>query len=419
MIRIITAALFTLISFSGLASESKTSVALARGEAITPQVFHIIYQSIKKQNFSASPAIVINRLAENRLLAIYSEENDITESQSKVGFQRTTSVNDQLVGLLRSTFRQPYSQWQMQQPDGLHSFIIEQNLPNASELKALMGNSAFVYELSGSILDSLKNTTLVRYSFPRAKEQVITLRDIYQRQNVQGRISLHQGDTRFLQKQVLQMIDRRSVLYWAQRHSGLSPEELASLKQIFADQRQRKVVMQSVGLGDFYHGTNPVFDELVKQVNQEEILAFYSRNKSQFQTIEAATIVDIRLSSQKEADEAYIELNTLSPAQQLARFQQSGQKPKIVSRTSSHPMWLTGLAFAQEEGQVSKPARLPVQKGESPSWAIVLVLNKEQGFLKPDSETVRYEASRNIAQRKANENFQKLITDLREQDSVL
>ena len=409
----LTLALTLPFTGSVLSEQPATAVVNINGETITPQVFQIIYKSIKKQDFTATPKATLNRLIENRLLALHSKDQNIQEPESKVGFQRPTSINDQLVGLLRSTFKAPYSQWQARQQHGLNGFISYQNTLTPTELKTLLGNTSFIYELPEAQLDALENTTLALYSFPNEAEQTITLKDIYQRQNVQGRISLHQGDRKYLSKQVLQMLDRRSVIYWARHYSGLSREDLISLKQILGDQRQRKVVMKSLGLGDFYHGNNPIFDELVKQVSQQEILAYYIRNKSMFRTIESAHVQAIYRSSQEDADKTYDQLNQLASKQLLTFFQKSGSKSEQVSRSSDHPIWLTGLAFAQSINRVSKPVRLPSLKGVKPSWAIVLVTEKEESTLKPDSETVRYEASRNIARRKANENFYTLLADLR------
>ena len=97
-----------------------------------------------------------------------------------------------------------------------------------------------------------------------------------------------------------------------------------------------------------------------------------------------------------------------------------GETPGLlgwIDRDDRHTNWVRGLAFVQPKGKPSPAFRSPQNDGEV-YWEIILLDEKVMGYQSPDSEGVRYEASKAIAREKMQQAYVSLRDDLREQACV-
>ena len=69
------------------------------------------------------------------------------------------------------------------------------------------------------------------WKFDEKNQGVITLKDVYDVQNVQGRNEMVGGNSGFVQQQARQLIVGRYVDLWARTASGLSAAEISGLKK--------------------------------------------------------------------------------------------------------------------------------------------------------------------------------------------
>ena len=71
----------------------------------------------------------------------------------------------------------------------------------------------------------------------------------------------------------------------------------------------------------------------------------------------------------------------------------------IVREAKDMP-WLNQLALIQHKGEMTQPIRSPEDSKGNATWEIVLVDERVESYSPADSETVRYQASQEIAKRK-------------------
>ncbi|MGB1220814.1 MAG: peptidylprolyl isomerase, partial [Alcanivoracaceae bacterium] len=84
-----------------------------------------------------------------------------------------------------------------------------------------------------------------------------------------------------------------------------------------------------------------------------------------------------------------------------------------IDRDDRHTNWVRGLAFVQPKGTPSPAFRSPQNDGEV-YWEIIFLDEKVMGYQPPDSEGVRYEASKAIAREKLQQQYVVLRDSLRD-----
>ncbi|WP_211825185.1 peptidylprolyl isomerase [Kistimonas asteriae] len=400
----------------------KNIAAIVGGEVITTVALDVFYQQAKPGDFRTTRESVLRDLIDNRLLAHWRESSGLVTEENPVGFSSDVAVADQLNGLVRQYWREPLERWIREQPGGIAGFIQEESIPSQNNLTDLMNNKSPVsFDATARQLEIFNQTILLTYRVPGRKTETITLRDIYDRQNVQGRIQLSRANPAYLAGQVEQLLGHRVVAYWAEAHTGLTTADLQSMKRVLIDRRERETVLKRLGLFNVMHSSNPVLRQLADAVSQQEVTAYYRNNKKQFSRLTAVKAFHIQLDSQKKADDVYAQLLeglTFSEAvkQHSMADDRIGDEPGSLgwmARTDKAPDWLESMAFMQKPDIPSRPVRRPVKAGEPAVWEIILVTEQKKGFYREDSETVRYLASRQIALEKAKTQFAQLKERLR------
>ena len=126
------------------------------------------------------------------------------------------------------------------------------------------------------------------------------------------------------------------------------------------------------------------------------------------------------------ADEVFAELQKGLPfSEAVTRYSVADDKGADepgnlgwIERSERNTDWLLGLAFVQPEGKASPPFRSPGVSEDDVYWEILYLDEKVLGYQPPDSEGVRYEASRAIARHKLQTQMQNLRQELFEQADI-
>ncbi|GAA4648764.1 hypothetical protein GCM10023116_10370 [Kistimonas scapharcae] len=401
--------------------------AIVGGEAITTEALEVFYQQAAPDDFRTTRESVLRDLITNRLLAHWREQSGLAPTDNPVGFSTDVAVADQLNGLIRLYWRKPLENWLSEQAGGMDGFVQKTSIPAPDRLADLLrnkGQMSFTATEQQQLLFS--QTVLLTYRLPGGKTETITLRDIYDRQNVQGRIQLSRATPAYLAGQVEQLLGHRVVEYWAREHSGLTSADIRSMKRVLIDRRERETVLKSLGLFNVMHSSNPVLRQLADAVTREEVADYYRNQKKQFSRLEAVKAFHLQIDSQKKADDVYSQLIdglTFQEAVKLYSVANDHGEKELgslgwIARTEKAPNWLESMAFMQKIGIPSRPVKRPAITGEPATWEIILVTEQKKGYYAEDSETVRYLASRQIALEKARTQFAQLKERLRKEVPV-
>jgi hypothetical protein len=260
---------------------------------------------------------------------------------------------------------------------------------------------------------------LARYRLLDGREKDMTLADLYRQQNIQLKVQMHQMNTDFIREAAQQYVSTQFVLNWFEHHSGLTEDEVLAVKRMIHERQIKEEMLHELGLMHDIHDDNPQLRALAEAVTVEEVSAYYNAHKEQFQRVEKVRARHIRLDSQEEADALFREIrNGLTFDQALQQFQgAAGAKPEQagdlgwINRDDRNTHWLRGLAFVQPLQKASAPFRSPGLSGQV-YWEIIFLDEKVMGYQPIDSEGVRYEASKSIAQEKMQQQFASLRDSL-------
>ncbi len=394
--------------------------------------FDLIFQIAFKHDQSTSKAALIRSLIENHLFSREAEREfgiDILNQKNSVGFDAQVDFDRDFVKTFFQRYREAIQASIKQLPGSTLSSLLKKpiklehrNFQEAVELK-----NALEYNLSEDKAALAKKIILATYQLPNSKEsKAVSLWDIYKRQNLQGRVAIHQKNMKFLEGQLRDYLLERYVHYWARNESGLSNNDVDALTVLFKDRLIKEKYLSLKGLNLDLHHNNQQQTEKAKQVTKKEILAYYKKHKDEFQIVEKVHASHIRLGSQAVADKVYKEVDAGLPFKQAVKlYSISADKSQAnagdlgwIKSKDKHSSWLKGVAFIQSENKISKPFRSPQKAGQDVFWEIILVHTKVVGYQAPDSEGVRYEASRNIAKKKLAQEFKLKRKQLLESSNI-
>lgn len=346
--------------------------------------------------------IVVNRLLSASARKTYGEA--ALRANQRVAYAREVALDEQVVSTLRSVHGKELDQAVQRLPGAkLDALIAAQSEPDGAAMDAVFGRSDALrleHVLNTVQQERAKKIVVLRYQLPNGPAGSISLYDVYQRQNVQGRVALFTRQPGFVPQQARLNLAAIFVQHWARQKFGEAA--LADLRQALAEQQEVVLLQQMHGIGADTDAASPVVDQLAKQVKPAQILAYYRKHREEFERIEKVKARHIRLPDEAAAQAVAKALASGGDFAALAKRHSSA--PDAVSggdlgwiRHEAQPDWLAQMAFAQPEGQVSKPIRMPAGPHDKASWEIVLVEKRVNGYQAPESESARYVASQAIA----------------------
>lgn len=391
------------------------------GDSVIPRASAELLVRLQQQEKPDLPAeAVIMALVDNRLLAQQAlKEYSLGEllEDNAVGFAPDVTIEDQLVSYLRVAYRQPLEQALKKEKGGTLDGIITRPFrmseANWNTVFGKGGSLQLEYRLTPTQQAAAEKLELVRFRLD-GKEQVLTFADIYRRQNVQGRTSLHNRDGAFLQQAVKLRIGALYTLNWVVRSGQLAAGELDGLRKLVEDKLVKNGFLSLRGLAADIHDDNAMLKSLAASVTPEEVRAYYDAHKEDFRRIEKIRARHIRVATEAEANAIRKRLlnkesfETLAREFSIADDKASGGDLGWIQHDDRELVWLQQFAMIQKPGVVSPAVRMPQLGDKEPAWEIVLVEERVDGYQSPDSETVRYLASQAISRRKAFESFRAL-----------
>jgi hypothetical protein len=257
---------------------------------------------------------------------------------------------------------------------------------------------------------------VLRYRLPGAEPSNVTLFDVYHRQNVQGRLALSQQPAAVAIGQARHILANAFVQHWARQRFGA--DAVADLRQALAEGEVVAALQRLHGVGLDTDSGSTLLNRLSREVSATEIQAFYQRNKEQFARVDKVRARHIRAADEAQAQRVLQALQAgagfAATARRLSRAADAAKGGDLgwISADGGKD-WLASLAFSQERGKVSMPIRAPVGPNEPAYWEIVLVEDSVQGVHPLQSETVRYQAARMIALKKAMQQLREMTEQAR------
>ncbi|WP_229219718.1 peptidylprolyl isomerase [Rugamonas fusca] len=370
-----------------------------------------LWRTARQGDAKASRSTALEQAVVNRLLAgsarkTYGEA--VLFAGQRVAFAHDVMVDDQLVGMLRGLYGKELEQAMQRLPGAsLAGLVTAQPAIAPAALDAVFGRPGQLrleYTLDAEQLARAQDIVVLRYQLPQGPAGAITLADVYRRQNVQGRVALFSRQSAHLQQQARLALAALYVQHWSTQRFGAAA--VADLRRVLDEQDIVQALQQLHGIGNDIDAASPVVKQLVAQVSGAEIENYYRRHREEFRRIEKVKVRHIRLPDERTAQAVAGQLSGGADFGALARRYSSAADSQTGGELgwlqhSGTPDWLAQLAFAQAEGQPSRPIRSPVGPNDKAVWEIVLVDQRVEGYQDPASETVRYVAGNAVAREKA------------------
>lgn len=397
------------------------------GQPIYRLSLEVMSRMAQMEDAQISRSVVLETILANRLLA-KAGRKDFAEYElhmigKRVAFETDVALDDQLSGHLRSVFREELETAIKAMPGGnLNALVLDFGKLETAELDQVFGNANKIlldYSLNAEQLERAKRVLVLRSSLAQLPR--VSLYDVFRRQNVQGRVEFFSRNLEFIRQQAMLYLGNVYVHDWARQRFGAAA--VADLRQTIAEQGEVRALMGMHGIGADIHSESQLLNKLAKQVTPEEVQTYYKAHKEDFKRIEWVKARHIRVQDEVRAREVIANANKGADFAKLAKQYSIAPDGKFggdlgVIKHQGQLAWLSELAFMQEEGKVSPPFRAPVGPKEEAYWEVLLVEKRQEGYQAAKSETVRYQASRAIAQEKAGRQIMALRDQLMKQAKI-
>jgi hypothetical protein len=410
--------------------EDPALAATVNGEPLSNAFVDAMLRIASTGDPSITRAAVINALIDDRLIAAHTRATEPDEEHienNKVGFSPAMQIEQAVVSNLQAGFRkQLEAQVKREKGGSLNGLIVAERAPTPAQWKAVVGSGEGLqleYALNEKQRAAAAAVVLLKYRLG-GKPGQISLLDVYEAQNVQGRNQLHARSGEFALGQARELLKNRYIMHWARSPAGLGEADFKVLRRAMEDRLVHSEFMAHMGVAADIHDDPQHLKDLQANVTREEIHAYYDAHRDEFSRIEKVKARHIRVAEEKVAQEIGERLKKgekfadLAKQFSMAADAASGGDLGWIEHGSKGNGWLESLAFLQKPGLPSRPVRMPGGPGENPAWEILLVEERVTGWQDRDGETVRYLAGQAIAKQKALKEYRGLLEKLR-RDAVI
>ncbi|UXI69780.1 peptidylprolyl isomerase [Tahibacter amnicola] len=424
-------ALLCLVLGSTAVGAGEGTPALTVGAArFEPRTLSVLIDYARRESPKMPVDRIVDDIVERRILGDYAREHydDATLfPEQRVGFAPDVLIEDQLTSLIQGSFREPLgAALRKDYGDDASGAILETPVLSRGALVAVLGEPGALrldYALDATAAAKAREVVVLRYQLRGEAEAVISLYDVYRRQNVQGRMQLHGLDDDFLRAQARQHLMGRMTRHWA--HTTLGGRVVDELERTLRDREYTRALRGQFGIGADIHDVSDYLGQLRARVTPEEVGAWYDAHRDQFQQVARVRASHIRVADEATAQKVAALLKPDgSNFGEIARQHSvapdaaaGGQLGWLARRNDTH--WLTELVFAQRPGRIGVPVREPAPADAAAAWEIPFVHEQAIEPFPRDSETVRYQASVAIAQHRARAEYTALRDRLRAATTVV
>lgn len=401
---------------SQAAEPATTTHDLVIGETVLTQpALSLMYGLVTRDDPGVTRETFLDTVIERHLIADHVRDNHLREAvigNNAVGFSADVQLQNRESSTLRALFQAPLSASIQALGDaGLAGVLTRPLAPDWRAIAAVLKPGARqVYALNADEQRAAAAITLTCYRLEEASaETCLSLADIYQRQNVQGRIALHSGDKQWLLNETRLRISQAYVHWWSATRSGLSAEDLASVRTLVDDQMLYLGYLAHSGVSAEIHAGNPALSQRARQVTDTEIRQWYGKHRARFREVNAVRAWHRQCTQRAECDAAAQALAAGRPPELVFTDAASDNNAEAswIARDDDALDWLTSVALMQ-------PLNTPGQTIRSPGggdWHLFLVVEQRWHTHSVDSRTVDAVARREIAREQLTAEF----VDLRAQ----
>jgi len=408
-------------------------LAKVDGWIIPAKSFELYHRYQVTQDETLTKDALLYNLVMNRLISQFAlseiGENKLNDD-SKVAYSTDTALRDLFTAIVRFNFNDQISEAiKSSSKKSLSTYISEPFVLTKVQLKSVISPSKqsflLVYRLNETQTKRAKTMRLLTFQFPNQTKRTINLFEIYQASNIQEKIAIHQLDIEKLKELIQRYMTSLYAEYWLNTLSGLSQVEIQALRDFISQNRVVGQYYRYTGFKSGIHQDNLPLKQVAKTVTLEEVSSYYNANKDAFKTILKVKARHITLDSQALADKVQAELSqglAFQKAVELYSIAEDKLKPipgdlGWIER-SGHKEWLLSLPFTQKKGQHSPAFMSPIKNGKKRTWEIVYLDDKVEGYYPFDSETVRYQASKQIAEQKIHQHIISLRSKLTREATI-
>lgn len=404
--------------------------ATINGEPMSNAFVDLMHSIARAGDPGITRATVVQALIDDRLISRHARAT-VTDGhlieENRVAFSPEMQIRQAMVSNLQAGFRDKMGARLKKEKGGsLDGMVIAERAPTAAEWSAVLGKDTGLraeYALDDKGRAAADRVVLLRYRFGKEPGRV-TLREVYEAQNVQGRNQLHARDNGFAAGQARLLMKQRWVLHWGASPEALGAADFAVFAQAMEDRLVHTGWLAHMGVAVDIHDDPQYIKELQAKVTPEEIRAYYDAHRDDFQRIEKVRARHIRVQEEALAQTLFLRLQKGEAVDALARQHSvandapnGGDLGWILNDGKSRD-WLSSLAFLQKPGVPGRPVRLPGGPGEEPGWEIMVVEERVMGFHAPESETVRYLAGQAVARQKAMAEYRDTVDRLRREAAI-
>lgn len=405
--------------------------ATINGEPLSSAFVGLMHRIAQSGEPGISRAAVVQALVDDRLIAAHARATDPDEhliEDNKVAFSPAMQIEQSMVANIQAGFRDRLEARLKREKGGtLDGVILAESAPTAAQWSSVFPPKPGLlleYSLDAKAREAAGRIVLLRYRFGSNAPGRVTLLEVYDAQNIQGRNQLHGRDAAFAAEQARLLLKHRYILNWARSAEGLGETDFAVFRRAIEDRLVHGGWMAHLGVAADIHDDPQHLKDLQAAVTQDEVRAWYEKHRDDFRRIEKVKARHIRVADEARAREIEQKLkqggNFAALAQQFSIAPDAasgGDLGWIVHGEKAHG-WLDSLAFLQQPGVPSRPARLPGAEGEEPGWEILLVEERVMGWQPADSESVRYLASQGIARQKAMDEYRDTLVRVRREADI-
>lgn len=399
---------------------------------LSANTIEMFWHSYNHPSRPITPPQAMQRIIDDALLAQYARVNlskEKIDNSNKVGFSNDVLLEARAATLIRKAHNKELIKLIETLPNGnLESLYKMNTYITADKLAELMTlKSSLMINANPMQEKSAKETIVATLNFENAKLKNkikhLTLWDIYQRQNVQGRLAIHKADIEHLTTQINQRVGSHFILAWADKN--LSNVDTAAIQQILLNEQHKTRLLESMGLNADIHDDNPALRIRARSISKEKIKQYYLTNMNKFSVVEKVRARHVQVASQELADKVVAEIKAgLDFSASIEKYSIADDKDNSIpgnlgwlKRSDKKRSWLHAIAFVQQEGKVSSPFRSPQNQGDI-VYEIIMADERIDGFLPYSDPTVRYEGSRDIAMKELHEEFIALQSQLRKNADI-
>ncbi len=389
-------------------------VATIDGQSISQHLLDRFLVIAKKNDSGVTPNSVLQRIIDDELLATYARSRftpDELIKNSKVAFSSEVQIEQSMAADIVAGFGSDMVAEAKKRTgsDTPNYGQTARHVMTDSDWKKLLSDQPEVrleYQLMPAGKKFAEQLVLRRYRFDAHSQGVVTLADVYNSQQIQGKFQIHQKDKDFTDQQAQVLMERRYALHWLEHRSGFTPAEVKSFKQIIVDRMQVQGYLEHIGVAADVHEDVFYLKKIASQVTPKEIKKFYQSHLDMFIRVDRVKARHIRTKDEATAREASAALKQgklfadVAKQYSVADDRQNGGDLGWVVHPETGSNWLQSLLFFQTVDRVSNPFRMPGKPTDTVDWEIVLVEQKETSYQPETSESVRYVASQAIAKQK-------------------